>query len=297
MPNSTNRVRSSAANKKRTSRLMRSRRAGARKGIFIVSDIEGVSGSVWGGMSYGLPVSGERHYFTAMMTAEVDAVVRALYRAGERHVVLYEAHAMQPGILPDTLERTRDIEGMKSCRSVFFVGQHGSAYNAKAVLGHTMSSQSIYRMRLNGMLCGELTLVASYAGALGLPVVFVSGDSETGKEAQKNLPPLRFVCDSEGLSNHSAICRPLQDLLPEMEQAVPEALAAISNTPPFDVGPVKLEIEPRYDGMGDKISRYPFVRLRGHTLVMEAPDAITAFRYRKLEAEGRAFWNWCYARP
>ncbi len=263
--------------------------------IFIVSDIEGVSGSVWGG--FGLPACGETPYFTEMMTAEVDAVVRALYRAGEQEVFLYEAHAMQPGVLPEALERVRDIERMRGCRAVFFVGQHGSAYNRRAVLGHTMSSQSIYRMRLNGMLCGELTLVAAYAGALGIPVVFASGDSETGREARRNLPPLRFVCDSEGQSNHSAICRPLADLLPEFERAVPEALAAIPHTLPFENGPVTLEIEPRYDGMADRISRYPFVRRRGHTLVIEAPDGVTAFQYRKLESEGRAFWNWCYSRP
>ncbi len=258
--------------------------------ISIISDLEGVSGSVWGG--YGLPMSGEAGYYTEMMTAEINAVVRTLLAAGVDDIYLYEAHTVKPGVLPPGITRGSSMDQLAGSAALFFVGQHGPAGVRKAVFAHTMSSATTARVTLNGMVCGELTMCAAYAGVLGIPTVFVSGEYQTGREAARNLPgPFEFVCDEIGLSNHSAICRPFTSLEPELAAQTRKALAHIGKTKPFNIGRITLKIRKRYQGMGEKAAQLPFVRRDGDWLVIEAPDMVKAFRLYLIAALGREFWS------
>jgi len=258
--------------------------------ISIITDIEGVTGSVWGG--YALPKSGELPYFTECMTAEIDAVVRTLQSEGVRNIDIYEAHTLQPGVLPKNVHIRRSMDSLKGSDALFFVGQHGAAGVWNAVLAHTMNSHSIYAMRMNKMLCGELTLGAAHAGALGIPTVFVSGEYQTGREAKRNLPPpFEFVCDEIGFSNHSAICRPFAALRGELVEKTKRALTHIGKTKPFDVGAVRLAIKMRYQGISAALLRLPFVRREGDWLIIETENAVEAWNAYLLIVIARDFWN------
>lgn len=258
--------------------------------ISIISDIEGVSGSVWGG--YGLPPSQELPYYTEMMTAEVAAVISVLQEAGIKDIYLYEAHAMQPGILPTNIRRARNMDDIAGSTALFFVGQHAGAGVREAVLAHTMNAITTALMTINGRQVGELTLCAAYAGALGIPTVFVSGDFHTGKEAFRDLPrPFQYVCDEIGLGNHTALCRPFASLERELRQKTRQALRNIGRTRPLDLGRVRIGLTKRYQGMGEKIAAFPFVRCRGNALVIEARDMVEGFRLYQAATLGREFWD------
>ena len=258
--------------------------------ISIISDLEGVSGSVWGG--YGLPLSGEAGYYTEMMTAEINTVVRTLQDEGVEDIYLYEAHTVKPGVLPRNIRIGTAMDQLEGSAGLFFIGQHGPAGVRKAVFAHTMSSATTFQMRLNGLVCGELTMCAAYAGVLGIPTVFVSGEYQTGREARNNLPgPCEFVCDEIGLSNHSAICRPLGHIERELAAKTKKALSHIGRTEPFDVGRVSLKIRKRYHGMGEKIAQLSFVKEQGDWLVIEAEDMVEAFHLYLVAAIGRDFWS------
>lgn len=256
--------------------------------ITIILDIEGVSGAVWGG--YGLPESGEVGYNTEVMTAELDVVVRTLQDEGVDDINVYEAHKVQPGILPSTVNVTRRKGYLEDSDALFFVGQHGMANDRRAVLAHTRSSKTIHRMTLNGMPCGELTFSAAEAGSMGIPTVFASGERRTQREAERNLPPLEFVCDEIGLSNHSAICRPFRSLEKELREKTRRALGNIPHTKPFDVGKTVLKIEFHYPGMAEKIAQFSFVKRRGNQVIIEARDAREAADLFMTQVVGRDFW-------
>jgi D-amino peptidase len=257
--------------------------------IAIISDIEGVTGSVWGG--YGQPQSGELPYYTEVMTAEIDTVVRTLHAEGADEIVVFEAHKMQPGVLPRYARLCRDYKSMRGSDALFFIGQHGMAGDARAVQAHTMNSLAVSRVRLNGMPAGELTLQAAMAGAMGFPTVFVSGDEQTGREARRNLPPLEFVRDERGYGNHAAICRPFASLRKELAAKTRLALKRIGRTKPFDIGKVTLEFIYRYDGVGGKLENFPFFERKGHRHILRAPDMATAMQYYRLHLMGRDPWS------
>ena len=258
--------------------------------ISIITDIEGVTGAVWGG--YALPESGELPYFTECMTAEIDTVVRTLLSEGVRNIDVHEAHAFRPGVLPKNISIGRSMDSMKGSDALFVIGQHGAAGVWNAVRAHTMNSHAIYAMRMNKMLCGELTLVSARAGAWGIPTVFVSGDYQTGLEAKRNLPaPLEFVCDEIGFSNHSAICRPFASLRGELVEKTKRALTHIGKTKPFDPGTIRLAIKMRYQGISAVLARLPFVRRKGDWLIIETKNAVEAFNAYLLIVIARDFWN------
>ncbi len=139
--------------------------------IAMITDIEGVSGSNWGG--FGMPQSGELPYYTRIMTAEINTVVRTLLDEGADKICVYEAHTFEPGVLPDDtrIEIGRDYRAFEDSDALFVVGQHGPAGDPKSVLAHTMNSVCNYKVTLNGMNCGELTYCAAVAGAMGIPTV------------------------------------------------------------------------------------------------------------------------------
>ena len=67
----------------------------------------------------------------------------------------------------------------------FFVGYHGAAGDADAVLCHTYTPSVIYELRLNGIRCSEATINAALLGYFGVPVLFASGDRATVEGIQR----------------------------------------------------------------------------------------------------------------
>lgn len=262
--------------------------------IYIITDIEGVSGAVWGG--FGLPTSGEVPFNTEVMTAEINTVVRTLMAEGIRDITLHEAHKFQPGVLPESVKIVHGAMMTEKYDALFFVGQHGPAGDPQSVIAHSFNSACNYKMTLNGLWTGELTYMAAVAGALGTPTVFASGDHQVLLEARRNLrAPIEFVRDEYGLSNHSAICRPFRAIERELKTKTRRALDRIAKTPPFDLGRIEMRIAHRYHGMSEKARRFPFVRWEGNALAIQAADMLEADRLRRQIILARDFWSLAYA--
>jgi D-amino peptidase len=88
----------------------------------------------------------------------------------------------------------------------FFIGYHGGAGDADAVLCHTYTPSVIYEARINGVPCSEATINAGLLGYYGVPLLLVSGDRTTVDSVRAQMPWVRgaivkesigtFACDS-----------------------------------------------------------------------------------------------------
>src|SRR6201993_4244842 len=154
--------------------------------VYISVDMEGIAGVVTadqlgpGGFEY------ER--FRRFMTDEAVAAVRGAQAAGATEVVVSDSHGNGESLLIELFPKDvrivrswpRHGEMMAGLDSSFaaalFVGYHASTTNPKGVRAHTISSAHFTRVGLNGTAVTEAELNAAYAGALGVPVVFISGD-------------------------------------------------------------------------------------------------------------------------
>jgi D-amino peptidase len=85
------------------------------------------------------------------------------------------------------------------------IGQHAMAGVATSNQGHTQSSRTIDHIKLNGRKIGEIAQFALYYGALGLPLVFLSGEEAACEEAAALIPGISTVSVQVGLGRTSAI--------------------------------------------------------------------------------------------
>ncbi|MBY0084096.1 M55 family metallopeptidase [Brevibacillus sp. M2.1A] len=182
--------------------------------VFISLDMEGISGlSEWEDV-----IPGRRHYEAGrrLLTQDVNAAIEGALEAGATEIIVNESHGPMNNIILEELHPQADVirgffkplcmmQGIdSSCDAAFFIGYHGKAGTGDAVLNHTLSGLAIHRLILNGKEVGEAGLNAAIAGAFGVPVVLVTGDSQTAKEVEEHIPGVFTVAVKTGITGLSS---------------------------------------------------------------------------------------------
>jgi D-amino peptidase len=182
--------------------------------VYISVDMEGIAGVVTADQ---LGPSGfEYERFRRFMTDEAVAAVRGAKAAGATEVVVSDSHGNGESLLIDLFPKDvrvvrswpRHGEMMAGLDSSFsaalFVGYHASTTNPTGVRAHTISSAHFTRVALNGTSVTEAEINAAFAGAAGVPVVFISGDDAAIKEVTGRLGAMENVVTKKSLGFHSA---------------------------------------------------------------------------------------------
>ncbi len=259
--------------------------------VYISVDMEGIAGVVaWEQTS---PEGRDYDRFRLLMTKEANAAVEGALAGGATEVVVNDSHANMRNIIPEELSpEARLISGSPKPMSMvegldgsydaaFFIGYHARA-GSPGVLSHTYSS-TVMEFRVNGRPFGEVGMNAALAGAYGVPVALVAGDSSAVEEAREllgHLGPLgavavkRHVGRSAAASLHPERARAL------IREAAAEAVRQSANIRPFIVEqPVRVELRFSNSGLADGAELMPgVVRVDGVTVAYEAPDYPTALR-------------------
>ena len=71
----------------------------------------------------------------------------------------------------------------QGCDAALFVGMHAMAGTPDGVMSHTVSGQAWQSLKFNGTLVGETGINAALCGNWGCPVLLVTGDRATCREA------------------------------------------------------------------------------------------------------------------
>jgi D-amino peptidase len=221
--------------------------------VYISVDMEGIAGVVTADQL--LPGGFEYERFRRFMTDEAVAAVQGAKAAGATEVVVSDSHGNGESLLVELFPKDVGIvrswprhgEMMAGLDSSFsaalFVGYHASTTNPKGVRAHTISSAHFTRVALNGTAVTEAELNAAYAGAAGVPVVFISGDDAAISEVTSRLGSMESVVTKKSLGFHSA-----ESLTPAAacERIYQGALAAVAHRdlrkPYVLAGPITLDI-------------------------------------------------------
>jgi D-amino peptidase len=184
--------------------------------VYMGTDLEGVAGVV----SFAEQSYPDGRYHDAakkLLTAEVNAAIEGLLAAAVEEVLVSDGHG--PGAIwfedlhpaarllhgrPLAPRAMRDpiVAGYDAC---VMIGQHAMAGVATGNQSHTQSSRTIDCYTLNGHPIGEIAQFALYHGALGLPLIFLSGDEAACHEVEELIPGITTVAVKRGLSRGSAI--------------------------------------------------------------------------------------------
>jgi D-amino peptidase len=213
--------------------------------------MEGVAGIVkWQQVTGGHAMyeEGRRLY-----TGEINAAVRGAKAAGATEIVVMDCHGAGEGwtfnsLIPDELdpdceyvvqdhwtEYTEFLEA--GVDAALFVGMHAMAGTRDGVLAHTVSGSSWWRLRFNGVEVGETGINAALCGAWGCPVLLVTGDEASCREARRLLGDrITTVAVKKGLGRFSARQLPGPKAREVIEDGARRALADLRAVSAYNPG-------------------------------------------------------------
>jgi D-amino peptidase len=264
--------------------------------VFIVSDMEGVSGilkweQVDGDKARASYLEGRELY-----TEEINAAVRGAKSAGADEVVVMDCHGAGGeytfnSLIPDKLdpdceyvvqddwtEYTEFLE--EGCDAALFVAMHAKAGTPDGVMAHTVSGQSWRELQFNGISVGETGINAALCGHWGCPVLLVTGDEAVCREATALLGDgLTTVAVKKGLGQSSARQIPPLRARRLIEDGAKRALKDLSAVKPYDPGrPCEIRIEFHTPArLVEYRNRKGVEQIDAHTLVSRADDWWTAW--------------------
>jgi D-amino peptidase len=263
--------------------------------VFVVSDLEGVSGITKGGQTTGgAPMFDESR---RLYTEEINAAVRGAKSAGATEIVVMDCHGAGAewdfnSLIPELLDEACDFVVQDSWTeytsflesgvdAALFVGMHAMAGTRLGVMNHTVSGQAWQNLWFNGLLVGETGINAALCGTWGCPVVLVTGDHAACEEATELLgPSLVTVPVKQGLGAQSA--RNIAPLRARslIEEGARRALADITAVEPYLPGsPCEIQVEYKNTRAPDALrNRQGVERLSDRMIVSRADTWWDAWR-------------------
>ncbi|MBC7320117.1 M55 family metallopeptidase [bacterium] len=223
--------------------------------FYILTDLEGIEGVV-------LPVqteSGNPMYEKArrLLTREVNIMVRTLNEIGVEEIVVLDGHGANQAynlVYEELVDGAKYIMGSpwpnylpmltSNFDGLMIIGAHAMAGTRGSVLDHTMSSRAWRNAYINDTLVGEIGISAFYAGSLGVPLVFVSGDDNACLEAKNLVSNVETAVTKYGLTRTSAVMLPPATVEDNIKSALKKAVERCKDIKPLKVeGPVNFKIE------------------------------------------------------
>lgn len=263
--------------------------------VHIIGDLEGVSGITrWEQTQGGAPLYEEAR---RLYTEEINAAVRGARSSGATEVVIMDCHGAGRewsfnSLIPDLLDpdcdfvvqyRWTEYTGFleRGCDACLLVGMHARAGTPDGLMNHTVSGQAWQNLWFNGVLVGEVGINAAFCGAFGCPVLLVTGDAATCREATELLGSgLTTVAVKEAIGRTSA--RHVAPLRARnlIELAARESLRDLRAVPPYEAGrPAEIRVEFMHTTAFDEFRRKHGVEADGDRMVVSrADDWWTAWR-------------------
>ncbi len=259
--------------------------------VFISVDMEGIWGVVHGNQCSS--DSPEYQIARKWMVQDTNAVVQGLFEAGATEVVVNDSHGNMRNIIASELDpravlisgSPKPLSMMEGIDSSFaaciFVGYHARAGSFPAILDHTISGAAIYSIRVNGIEMPELGLNAAIAGYFNVPVIMLTGDSETCRQAQDLLGQSLVVVPVKEAVNRLAARNFARDkVLADLRDGARKALNSLKNVSVYKLQPpYHFEINLHNSQQAELGVLIPGVkRPAPRTLTFTSPDYLEGFR-------------------
>ncbi|MEV8334571.1 M55 family metallopeptidase [Streptomyces niveus] len=221
--------------------------------ILISADMEGATGVTW--PADVLPGTPQWERCRTLFTSDVNAAVLGFLDGGTDEVLINEAHWSMRNLLLEELDGRAQlltgrhkslsmVEGVQhgDVDGIAFVGYHTGA-GTEGVLAHTYLANSITGVWLGGERASEGLLNAHVVAEYGVPVVLVTGDDLTCRDADGYAPAARKVAVKDHVSRYAAVCRTPARTAADIRAAAQEATALAVRYEPVVGGPFTVELE------------------------------------------------------
>ncbi len=189
------------------------------------------------------------------MTADVNVAVQGCLEGGATRVTVRDVHSTTDNLIYEELtegaeyilgsSRLGRMPGIETCDGVILLGYHAMAGTPLGVLEHTSSAARWQNCWVNDEKAGEILIDAATAGEQGVPVILVTGDDHTAKEARACLgEDVPTVQVKRGLDIEGAALLPPGEARRLIREGARDAVRRCHERRPLQVGtPVTLRLE------------------------------------------------------
>jgi D-amino peptidase len=224
--------------------------------IYVNTDLEGISG-VFNFTQTREKGSPENLQACEYFMGDLEAVIQGLRDGGATEVVVLDGHGNQ-AVVPHLMTpgatyitgRPRSGAGNltlldSSFAAMVMIGFHAMNGTPDGVLCHTQSSKTENRYWYNDVESGELVQNAVIADYYGVPLVMVTGDDATCREAHRFFGDrIVTVSTKRGLAREAAQLYPFGETRKALYEGAKRAVSVISECKPYTLKfPVKAKKE------------------------------------------------------
>lgn len=257
--------------------------------IYVLADMEGTSGIRT--EEQVRKSSAEYEEGRRLMMADINTAIDAALIAGADQVVTCDTHAgggqirideMDPRSVYEIPSGGRLMPSLdESFDGVILIGQHARAGTLNGFLDHTVSSKSWFEYRINNRIVGEVGIEAAYAGHYGVPVIMVSGDEATAREAKELLGKVECAVVKWGIRRNQARCLPIQKAHQAIREAIIKALRSINTFNPYRPSlPAAIQLTLYRSDMADELaSRVGVDRINARTVCRKVNSLLDICRW------------------
>jgi D-amino peptidase len=244
--------------------------------IWICTDMEGLAGiDRWEQCYHPDDNAPEYLYGREQLTEEVNAAVAGCFDAGATEVRVIDGHGRNRnrGFLQEKLDpRVKQVwfsslnplrlEGLDdTVHAVAMIGQHAMAGTLNGFIDHTQVPKEICRFTINGVEHGEMSQLALYAGAYGVPLVYVSGDEALCEEARRLFPHVRCTPTKRGTGWATCELYPPDEVRARIRRDIAEAIRNADRRNAWRLPtPIEVAVEWAYSGLADERARFAGVQ-------------------------------------
>lgn len=220
--------------------------------IYVNTDLEGISG-VFNFTQTREKGSPENLLACEYFMEDLAAVIQGLRDAGATEIVVLDGHGNQAVVPHLMVQGATYITGRprpgagnltlldSSFAAMVMIGFHAMNGTADGVLCHTQSSKTENKYWYNDVESGELVQNAVIAGYYGVPLVMVTGDVATCREANHFFGNnIVTVATKRGLAREAAELYPFEETRQALYEGAKRAISVIPQCKPYSLQfPVK----------------------------------------------------------
>ncbi|MGK5631981.1 M55 family metallopeptidase [Streptomyces sp. URMC 123] len=245
--------------------------------ILISADMEGATGVTW--PADVLPGTPQWERCRALFTSDVDAAITGFFDGGADRVLVNEAHWSMRNLLLERLDDRVEmltgrhkslsmVEGVQhgDVDAIAFVGYHTGA-GTEGVLAHTYLANTLTGVWVNGRRASEGLLNSLVVAEYGVPIVLVTGDDRTCRDAEDYAPAALKVAVKDYVSRYAAVCRTPARTAADIRAAAERATALAGRCEPVSAGPFTMELEFDAEHLVGAATVVPGVELSGERRV------------------------------
>lgn len=180
-----------------------------------------------------------------LLMGDINALVDGLLEGGAEDIVVSDGHASGCNFIPSMMhpgaryytgtDRPRPAGGLdESFDCAILLGYHAMNGTKDGMLHHTQSSRAESRYWYNGRESGEICQSSLVFGHFAIPVVMVTGDEATCREAHEFLgDEIVTVAVKEGWSRQSGVLIAPERAHEMIAEGAREALSRVDRCEPF----------------------------------------------------------------